>query len=681
MAATTLAKISAAVDSLIKTSNKNNHHQLEEQQIIMEDDDQPQPQQQATVSPFNNSPRKRKRVNNSSSAGSASNGSANGVDNLNNDHSTNNAKETKLRKSSTISNNNTLPRKKRKTQKLPSPVSKEIITDSDKIEGAEDPAESIDPMETDTMDVYAFTENNSNNVSPESNNKKPGRKTPNRRGSAKNRRENGRKEKNNSTNMSDHHQEDFREDVKALSSSALLNGTGSHESKGKEKERNEEKMEVDLPFGGKLTEEEADLTKTTPDQNDKSKFERAKTQAEAKNPKSEPQATEEKTQHDFIETTPKIQKIRFGDWEIDTWFVAPYPEEYSLHEVLYICEFCLKYMKSQFVATRHKQKCPMRHPPGDEIYRDGQISIFEVDGRKNKIYCQNLCLLAKMFLDHKTLYYDVEPFLFYVMTECTDSGCHFVGYFSKEKRSPLNYNVSCILTLPIHQRKGYGNLLIDFSYLLTKKENKTGSPEKPLSDLGLLSYRNYWRNVIFEELRNVKNPISIEELSRRTSMTSDDVISTLQTNDMLVKDPETHSYKLVIDKQRIEAHFKKLDSKGYPKIKPENLKWTPFIVTRGLGLRLVDDEEKQDNNGEKDKEKEDDEKSKREKVEGDSSAVTGNGSQAVVGIIDKGKKRKKRAFNPSLGTRRMTRTRARLESESTEKQTSNDVDQGGNETN
>jgi hypothetical protein len=30
---------------------------------------------------------------------------------------------------------------------------------------------------------------------------------------------------------------------------------------------------------------------------------------------------------------------------------------------------------------------------------------------------QSLCLLSKLFLDHKTLYYDVDPFLFYVMTE------------------------------------------------------------------------------------------------------------------------------------------------------------------------------------------------------------------------------------------------------------------------
>ena len=54
------------------------------------------------------------------------------------------------------------------------------------------------------------------------------------------------------------------------------------------------------------------------------------------------------------------------------------------------------------------------------------IALFTV-----QIYCQNLCLLAKLFLDHKTLYYDVEPFLFYVMTESDTNGCHMVGYFSK----------------------------------------------------------------------------------------------------------------------------------------------------------------------------------------------------------------------------------------------------------
>lgn len=68
-----------------------------------------------------------------------------------------------------------------------------------------------------------------------------------------------------------------------------------------------------------------------------------------------------------------------------------------------------------------------------------------------------------MFLDHKSLFYDVEPFLFYVMTEMDDVGARFVGYFSKEKRSLKEHNLSCIMTLPVRQKKGWGNLLIDFS--------------------------------------------------------------------------------------------------------------------------------------------------------------------------------------------------------------------------
>ena len=54
--------------------------------------------------------------------------------------------------------------------------------------------------------------------------------------------------------------------------------------------------------------------------------------------------------------------------------------------------------------------------------RKDNISFFEVDGRKNKEYAQNLCLLAKLFLDHKTLYYDTDPFLFYIMTENDSKG-------------------------------------------------------------------------------------------------------------------------------------------------------------------------------------------------------------------------------------------------------------------
>ena len=133
--------------------------------------------------------------------------------------------------------------------------------------------------------------------------------------------------------------------------------------------------------------------------------------------------------------------------------------------------------------------CTQRSPPGREIYRENELSMYEIDGKNEKIYCQNLCLLSKLFLDHKTLYYDVDSFLFYVLCEVDSQGSHIVGYFSKEKHSSEGYNLACILTFPSHQRKGYGKFLISVSYELTKREKTTGSPEKPLSDLGKITYR------------------------------------------------------------------------------------------------------------------------------------------------------------------------------------------------
>ena len=101
-------------------------------------------------------------------------------------------------------------------------------------------------------------------------------------------------------------------------------------------------------------------------------------------------------------------------------------------------------------------------------------------------------------------------------------------YFSKEKCSEEGYNLACILTLPCYQRKGYGKFLIAMSYELSKIEGKVGTPERPLSDLGQVSYRGYWTRVLLPLLLQHEGTISIQELSDMTCIKVDDIISQLQ---------------------------------------------------------------------------------------------------------------------------------------------------------
>lgn len=166
-----------------------------------------------------------------------------------------------------------------------------------------------------------------------------------------------------------------------------------------------------------------------------------------------------------------------------------------------------------------------------------------------------------------------------------------VGYFSKEKYSADDYNLACILTFPSYQarapashqplmpnasapsappapaalpatfarhslaknprsgsgversveparrarpqRKGYGRMLIDFSYELSKVEGKIGTPERPLSDLGAVSYRSFWTRVILEVLRDYRGNISIKDISVRLAIRPEDIVQTLQSLQLL----------------------------------------------------------------------------------------------------------------------------------------------------
>lgn len=60
--------------------------------------------------------------------------------------------------------------------------------------------------------------------------------------------------------------------------------------------------------------------------------------------------------------------------------------------------------------------------------------------------------MVKLFLDYKTLYFDVESFMFYVFIELMDGDEMYdiVGYFSKEKVLVDDYNLVCILMLLVY---------------------------------------------------------------------------------------------------------------------------------------------------------------------------------------------------------------------------------------
>lgn len=278
-------------------------------------------------------------------------------------------------------------------------------------------------------------------------------------------------------------------------------------------------------------------------------------------------------EHEEITKVKNISKIIMGKWEVEPWYFSPFPEEYSLHGKLFVCEYCLTYCKYIKTYRKHKACCPWQSPPGDEIYREGNLSVFEVDGKEHSIYCQNLCLLAKLFLDHKTLYYDVEPFYFYIITTVDDEGAHIVGYFSKEKVSAEEYNLACILTFPQYQKNGYGKFIISLSYELSKREKKPGSPEKPLSDLGKISYRSYWTYVLMSLLHEDKEEqkLSIRDISSLTAIKMEDIISTLQSLNMIKFWKGQH---VVYVKEEALLEFMK-NRKNIRECKSEFLTWQP----------------------------------------------------------------------------------------------------------
>lgn len=395
----------------------------------------------------------------------------------------------------------------------------------------------------------------------------------------------------------------------------------SHSSHSSHKKRpvypQVESVLLELPYRGLFDFSEANTFDTYPDPNFKKLFNtlvyKSSLLKNTKNHRNLITTNLQSTPQETPNSKNKLKVIHFDDYEIDTWYKSPYPSQYTSNPIMFICPHCLSYYDSSFTLNRHLLKCSFNfQPAGREIYRDEdeKISVFEIDGRKNVIFCQNLCLLAKLFLNSKTLYYDVEPFMFYVLYDYSNnSSFKFVGYFSKEKLNSTGYNLSCIMTLPIYQRRGFGNFLIDFSYLLSKREFKLGTPEKPLSDLGLLSYRSYWKLSVIREVykllfnnedqlifkktdTDIKDPhlkvfsVSIDDLSNLTGMLHDDVIVALeQLNSLITYERNSQNkFALIFSPSLVKTLYTTWKRKSSVKLNGDYLIWKPIILGPSGGI-------------------------------------------------------------------------------------------------
>ncbi|KFY99759.1 hypothetical protein V500_01287 [Pseudogymnoascus sp. VKM F-4518 (FW-2643)] len=249
-----------------------------------------------------------------------------------------------------------------------------------------------------------------------------------------------------------------------------------------------------------------------------------------------------------------VDNVVLGDILFRAWYPSRHVkeivgrevvEEKEMLERLYVCKHCFKYSKELMGWVGHGKACERRRGgaapmvPGRKIYSHGNSgwSVWEVDGEVDSLYCQNLCLFAKLFLDNKSVFFDVTGFIYLLLvhTNPTTDEEQVIGFFSKEKMSWDNNNLACILVFPPWQHKGLGSLLIAVSYEISRREKIIGGPEKPISDLGKMSYIKYWSGEVARYLLGVGDMekkktkvVSLDEISAGTWICVEDCLTALK---------------------------------------------------------------------------------------------------------------------------------------------------------
>lgn len=332
-----------------------------------------------------------------------------------------------------------------------------------------------------------------------------------------------------------------------------------------------------------------------------------------------------------------IDKVVLGNHLFETWYFSPYPEnvifsqdhaqssksvngDHISHKsghsekstapiipVLHVCSYCFRYTTSPADYVQHLQIHLNRSEAEGQswwpvprtalkVYEWEGYTVWDIDGEQEKLYCQNLSLFAKLFLEQKSVFFDTAGFHYFVLTYSPPTERHsslsptttaktrgrkrrssgsnvdlglkiqVLGFFSKENLSWDANNLACILVFPPYQHRNLGQLLMAVSYKLSGwewEDSVIGGPEKPLSSMGRKAYVRFWSERVarffmgmtadaegervFSRVKKgrkaaiPKETMTVKEIGDRTGMLAEDVVAAL--NEMGLCMPQKRSVK------------------------------------------------------------------------------------------------------------------------------------------
>ncbi|KAL7522231.1 hypothetical protein ACHAWX_006921 [Stephanocyclus meneghinianus] len=85
-------------------------------------------------------------------------------------------------------------------------------------------------------------------------------------------------------------------------------------------------------------------------------------------------------EHEEVTKVKNVATLELGQYQMDTWYFSPLPKELmprGMIDVLYVDEFSLNFFTRKVELQRFQErelKKGRRHPPGNEIYRCGNLS-------------------------------------------------------------------------------------------------------------------------------------------------------------------------------------------------------------------------------------------------------------------------------------------------------------------